>query len=131
MGPTPARTADRAYDSVVDPHRLAEQRSLAIHGHIARRLAREPGLLEAARRRVAGWLEDRSVHPAYAGAWARALAGPLEDLVRLLTDPGEEARALRQCSPFAGAVEPRERWRIWREVRHEVETSGTAGTERP
>jgi hypothetical protein len=32
-------------------------------------------------------------------------------------DPAEGARALRQCSPFAGVIDPRTRWRIWREVR--------------
>jgi hypothetical protein len=26
-------------------------------------------------------------------------------------------RALRQCTPFAGVVDPRTRWRIWRETR--------------
>ena len=28
-----------------------------------------------------------------------------------------KAQALRQCSPFAGAVDPRTRWSIWRDVR--------------
>lgn len=58
----------------MDPHRLAEERSLAYHRVVAARLAREPRLVE-------------------------------------------EARELRQSSPFAGALSPRERWRIWREVR--------------
>jgi hypothetical protein len=32
--------------------------------------------------------------------------------VAALVDPGERARALRQCSPFAGALDAGERWRI-------------------
>jgi hypothetical protein len=36
-----------------------------------------------------------------------------------LVDPGESARALRQCSPFAGVVDSRTRWSIWRAVREE------------
>jgi hypothetical protein len=38
-------------------------------------------------------------------------------------DESEEARALRQVTPFAGAIDPRTRWRIWREVRAALETS--------
>jgi len=31
-------------------------------------------------------------------------------------DPGEHARELRQSTPFAGIIPPRQRWRIWRET---------------
>jgi hypothetical protein len=45
-------------------------------------------------------------HPAYAQAWHELLSGPTERLLALLEDRGERARALRQCSPFAGIVGP-------------------------
>jgi len=38
-------------------------------------------------------------------------------LLAVLQADTDDARALRQATPFAGVVEPRERWRIWREVR--------------
>jgi hypothetical protein len=98
-------------------HELAEERSLAIHRVVAERLRRDPALLDAARARVRGWLADGSVHRAYAEAWDTLLGGPTERLFEALIDPGETARALRQCSPFAGVVDPRTRWSIWRNVR--------------
>jgi hypothetical protein len=92
-----------------------------MHRFVGERLRAEPELLERVRARVRGWLRDGSVHPHYARRWAEALAGPLEDLVALLADPGEEACALRQASPFAGLIDNRTRWRIWREVRESSE----------
>ena len=105
----------------MDRHRLAELTSLRLHAEIAGRLADEPELVDRARARVASWLETGSVRAPYAEAWAAALAGPLEMLHALLIDDGEEARALRQASPFAGAIDPRRRWAIWRQVRAEAE----------
>ena len=101
----------------MNAHRLAEERSLELHRTIAALLERDPALVERARVRVRGWLKDGSVHPHYASAWDRLLDGPLESLRRLLVDEGEHARALRHVTPFAGVVDPRTRWKIWREVR--------------
>jgi len=95
-----------------DPHRLAEERSIAFHAAIAADLERRPEALERASSRVAGWLEDGSVHGRYAEGWRELLRLPLEQLKARLIDPGEEMRALRQCTPFAGALGPRERWRL-------------------
>ena len=100
----------------MDPHRLAEARSLAYHRVIAERLAADATLRARARARVASWRTTGEVHLTYVAAWEQALASSTDDLARLLTDPGEEARTLRQSSPFAGALSPRERWAIWREV---------------
>jgi hypothetical protein len=105
----------------MDPHELAEERSLAIHREVAARLQADPGLLAIARARVEGWLADASVHPFYARAWNELLSGRVERLLEALTDPSETARALRQCSPFAGVVDPRTRWRIWHDVRAGLE----------
>ena len=101
----------------MNAHRLAEERSLALHREIAAILARDPSQVERARERVQGWQSDRSVAPNYAEEWARVLSRPLEELRLVLVDPSEHARALRQVTPFAGFVDPRTRWRIWREVR--------------
>lgn len=101
-------------------HELAEERSLAIHRLVADRLRQDPSLIVVARSRVSGWLTDGSVRRAYAEAWAELLAGPLEGLIDVLEGRGERACGLRQCSPFAGVVDPRTRWRIWREVRERM-----------
>lgn len=105
----------------LDPHRLAEERSLALHEAVAQRIRHDATVIVDARRRVEGWLRDGSVARPYAEAWRAILAGGLDDIVLAITDPGERARALRQCSPFAGALDPRERWRILDEVRARVE----------
>jgi hypothetical protein len=105
----------------IDPHRLAEARSLAAHQLIADRLADEPRLLDMARERVAGWLVDGSVARIYAQLWHEILAGDLLSIRIAIVDDGERGRALRQCTPFAGALDPRTRWRLWAHVREELE----------
>jgi hypothetical protein len=100
----------------VDRHRLAEARSLAYHQLIAERLEHEPALLEVARARVHEWLAKSRPTPFYASEWARILQQPCAAVAAFLRDEGEHATELRQSTPFAGAIEPRERWRIWREV---------------
>ena len=44
------------------------------------------------------------------------------EIAALLIDPSERARALRQATPFAGTLEPRERWKLWSDVRREWES---------
>jgi len=101
-------------------HHLAEERSLAYHAVVAARLATDPEMLEGARRRAATWLEagaPGAPHEHYARAWAALLASPIEVIRDRLVDTSEEARALRQVTPFAGAIDARTRWKLWREVR--------------
>jgi hypothetical protein len=102
--------------SPVSLHRLAEERSLALHRAVAERLRAHPERLDEARARVRRWLERGDVARPCAEAWDRVLA-VLEDVCRFLVDEGERARALRQATPFSGVVDPRTRWRIWRDVR--------------
>lgn len=97
-------------------HRLAEERSIELHREIAVRLRTDPRHLAAARERVAGWLATGRVSQLYARRWQEQLDLPLDDLCAFLVDPGERARELRQATPFAGVVDPRTRWRIWRET---------------
>jgi hypothetical protein len=99
----------------VDLHRLAEERSIAFHARVMQRIRTDPTVLERARDRVRQWADRGEPHPAYAQAWARILALPLQELENALVDPSEPARALRQVTPFAGALPNAERWAIWRE----------------
>jgi hypothetical protein len=97
-------------------HRTAELRSLAFHGLVAQRLDDE--LLERARTRVDRWLADGGpVDVARAERWRGVLGGPTAGIVAVLTTDDEESQDLRQNTPFAGALSPRERWSIVREVR--------------
>lgn len=101
----------------MDGHQVIEQRSLQLHRAVADKLLSDPEVLVNARRRVEGWIVDGSVHPRYADSWRRLLARSPEKISESLVDPGETMCALRQCSPFAGALDPRERWQILRQVR--------------
>lgn len=98
-------------------HRLAEARSLAIHRHLAERLD-EP-MVSAARARVVQWRTDGSVADGYVEPWLELLDQGLDAVKGAISADTEEMRALRQVSPFAGTVDARTRWRIWREVRSE------------
>jgi hypothetical protein len=55
--------------------------------------------------------------PFYARKWAEILAGDISSIAAFLTERSELAIELRQSTPFAGAITPEERWRIWHEVR--------------
>lgn len=101
----------------MDPHRLAEERSIAFHGAVATKLRSEPELVLRARARVERWRATGAVHPDYVAAWEVELERPLHELCARLVDPGESARALRQVSPWAGVLDARERWRLHRGVR--------------
>lgn len=100
----------------MDPHRLGEERSVAYHRAIAERLPHRPEVLENARRRVEGWLAAGERAPFYARKWAEVLAGDVDSIAAFLVERSELADELRHSSPFAGALQPRERWQIWRET---------------
>ena len=99
----------------MDLHNLALERSLAFHREITRRLIDDPAVLERARRRVKDWLAQNPDRP-YARAWDKILSGDPESIAALLADRNELADELRQSSPFAGVLDARERWAIWRET---------------
>lgn len=97
----------------MDPHRRAEERSVAYHRAIAARLRARPEILEAARRRVDEWMAA-AVVPHFARQWQRILTRDLDAIGAFLVERSARADELRQSSPFAGALPARERWRIWR-----------------
>ena len=105
----------------MDPHRLAEARSLAYHRVIAECILADPALVDAARVRIAEWRREGRMHEAYLAAWEALLAGPREALLASITADDEAARALRQTTPFAGALDPRERWAIHRAVAEQTQ----------
>jgi hypothetical protein len=98
-------------------HAVAEDRSIELHRAVAERLRSDPSLVERARDRVARWLREGTVARPYAEAWQAELSRPLPELTDFLVDPGERARQMRQASPFAGVLSPRERWGILRRMR--------------
>jgi hypothetical protein len=98
-------------------HELAAQRSLELHRQIAARLRDGECLRDAALTRIQRWRREGLIAEPYARAWEELLGAPIEQLVAALLDEGETGRALRQATPFTFVIQPRERWRIWRDVR--------------
>ncbi len=94
----------------VDGHRRAELRSLALHAVVADRLS--PQVVRHAQRRLQRLQRDGRINPAYAERWERALASPLPQLRRTLTQDTQDGRDLRQNTPFAGVLAESERRRI-------------------
>jgi hypothetical protein len=91
-------------------HRKAELRSLAYHRAVARRLDKD--IVVDARLRLRRWQEEGRIHPRWADEWTRILVLPLPQIARRISSDSEHARALRQSSPFAGALTEHERRRI-------------------
>jgi hypothetical protein len=90
-------------------HRTAEQRGLAYHRVVARRL--DDRIVADALARLRRWRASGRIHPRYAAAWEDLLTGPRARLRRALVADGDEAVALRQSSPLAGTLSEPERRR--------------------
>lgn len=98
---------------------LVEQRSLALHQEVARRILADPGLIDRVRARVEQWAASGSVHQRWIEAWREILARSPAGIAAAITDPDETGAEIRQCSPFAGVVDAATRWQILRGLRTE------------
>jgi hypothetical protein len=95
-------------------HRVLDARSLALHCKIKRKIDRNPGLLERPRRNLARWSESASGPlPAYITEWREILDRPWPDVAAFITSFSDEAVRLRQSSPFAGVLNPKERKQVY------------------
>ena len=95
-------------------HRIIEARSLAMHCLAARKIAREPSLLDGVRLNLKNWRERYAADmPRALDEWNTIINRPWAEIATLITDPGENAARLRQSTPFAGVLTPEERERIY------------------
>lgn len=101
----------------IDPHRLAELRSLAFHRAVAEKIRTDETVIQRARSKAEEWQTASGRSSGAAHEWCELLAGSVDSICAFLVEESERAMRLRQSTPFAGAIDPRERWRIWREVR--------------
>lgn len=90
-----------------------DQRSLALHRAVAEKLRAHPELIEIARENLGRWYAGAGRSRPYLDEWRRILDLPLEDVLALMEQEGERMTALRQASPFAGILEPAERWAVY------------------
>ena len=103
-------------------HIRIEERSIALHRAIADRIRTNPRLMEKARENLQKYLDqfaqENSPAPKYLTEWQDILTHrPREAVLEFLVSSGEKAGRLRQSSPFAGILTPKERWKIYEAYR--------------
>ncbi|MCC6970826.1 MAG: hypothetical protein IT434_11475 [Phycisphaerales bacterium] len=103
-------------------HAAIDRTSLELARRVAEGLSTHPEWIDLARRNMSAWSAQNADAPALLACyreWRDILAGPIGGVVSALLDPGPEGQRLRQNSPFAGALAPREVWDIKRRCRDE------------
>jgi hypothetical protein len=110
--------ASAAISPGVLKHRIIEARSLAMHCLIARKIEADRRLLAAARRNLEKWIARYGEGaPRALEEWREILCRPWAEIAALITDADAPAVRLRQSSPFAGALTPAERRRVYEAFR--------------
>ncbi|MBY0504839.1 MAG: hypothetical protein K2X03_13075 [Bryobacteraceae bacterium] len=94
-------------------HARIDARSLAMHRAIAAKLIADPALLAIAYDNIERWSATASHAQPYLDAWGELLDRPIAELAALIQEDSEHMRSMRQNSPFAGVLSPRERWEIY------------------
>ena len=110
-----------AQDTTNRGHGRQDRFGLAYHEEVIRLADADPGVVDAARARLERWAADGVLHPHYAERWRALLAEPWAALCTRLREESDEMQALRQVSPFAGTLAPRERWALRRRLRADEE----------
>src|ERR1700683_2992391 len=94
-------------------HQRIDRRSLALHRAIAEKLRGNPALLTIALENIERWSRAEGHSQPYWDAWREILSRPLPEILDLLVEETERMTALRQATPFAGVLDPAERWAIY------------------
>jgi hypothetical protein len=103
-------------------HIRIERRSIALHRAIAERIRQNPALMDKARENLEKYhdqfLRENRPLPKALSEWRDILTNqPLETVMAFLVSFDESAVRLRQSSPFAGVLTPKERWKIYETYR--------------
>lgn len=100
--------------STVDSdHSRLDERSLAMHRLIARKLRTDPTLLEKARQNVRRWQKQDGSPRLALAEWEQILRGSPRQVADFIAGRSERATRLRQSSPFAGILTEAERKAIY------------------
>jgi hypothetical protein len=94
-------------------HQRIDARSLALHRAIGEKLRARPELMAIAHDNLERWSKPGNRSQYYWDEWRKILARPLPEILELLGEESERMTALRQATPFAGVLEPAERWAIY------------------
>ena len=95
------------------PHDRLERRSLALHRTIAAKLRQQPALLAIATDNLDRWSAMSGGAQPYWDAWRAILRRPFEEVLMLIEEDSPRMTELRQSTPFAGVLDPKERWHVY------------------
>ncbi len=104
-------------------HRAHDQIGLALAHAVADGLASRPDWLDIARANLDRWSRLNADAPSLLACyaeWRQLLSLPLAQIQAVLRDPSAEGQRLRQNSPFAGVLTPREVWQIKEQCRRDA-----------
>ena len=93
-------------------HDRLDERSLALHRLVARKVLAEPVLLDRARANLRRWRDNHGASSPALTEWERILNGHAGQVADFLVERSERAARLRQSSPFAGILTEDERLAI-------------------
>ncbi len=97
-----------------------DRRSLAFHRAVAARLAENPEpVINRTRRQLRRLITGHEHAAPILRRWRCWLDLPVAELIDRMLDPGQQARDMRQVSPFAGVLSARERAAVLRDFRTE------------
>ncbi len=98
---------------VYSDHIRLDERSLALHRLIARKVQADPALLDKARANLRRWQESNDSPSLAFAEWAQILTSPVDQVAQFLKERSERATRLRQSSPFCGILTEAERGAIY------------------
>lgn len=107
-------------------HRVTELRSQVLHQRVAEKLVVQPGLKQQAFARLERLRQLNPASAVYLERWRELLQGDELQLLRKMTESGDQADALRQASPFTTLLGEKERKRIF----EQFATGGRPWTQR-
>jgi hypothetical protein len=104
-------------------HRINDEISLTLAKRIAADLPHRPDWLQHAKDNLTRWSRQNADAPGLLRCyreWQEILNRPLDQIISTMLAETDDGQRLRQSSPFAGALSPREVWAIKKRVRHDA-----------
>lgn len=102
------------YPAVYSDHQILDARSLALHCKIALKIALNKSLLDKPQRNLERWSKlTADTVPDYIREWQDVLDQSWPEVAAFITSFSDDAIRLRQSSPFAGVLTPKERKQIY------------------
>ncbi|HSU07126.1 MAG TPA: hypothetical protein VLI93_16310 [Acetobacteraceae bacterium] len=100
-------------EPIYSDHTRVDERSLAMHRLVARKLRANPALLDEARDNLRRWQKMEGSPTLTLSEWENILGGSAAQVAEFLEERSERATRLRQSSPFAGILTEAERQAIY------------------